>query len=89
MINSDKEICYGLSPQNWEEVKKDIVVLPEKEPGASCYQIWAYEPRMYREGSSTLSTPCVDPLSLWLSYRESTDARIESALADLEREFKW
>lgn len=89
MINPDKEICYGLSPQNWAEIKKKIVVLPEKEPGASCYQIWTYEPRMYRESTNTLSTPCVDPLSLWLSFKDSTDARIELALTDLEKEFKW
>jgi DNA-binding MarR family transcriptional regulator len=89
MINSDKETCYALSPQNWQELKQSIIALPEKEPGASCYQIWAYEPRMYREGSISSSAPCVDTLSLWLSFRDSSDPRIELALSDLEKEFRW
>jgi len=89
MINPDQETCYALSPQNWQEVKQGFIALPEKEPGANCYQIWAYEPRMYREGSITSGIPCVDALSLWLSFRESTEPRIELALSDLEKEFRW
>ena len=89
MINSDQENCYALSPQSWQEVKGRIFALPEKEPGANCYQIWAYEPRMYREGSISLGETCVDSLSLWLSFRDSSDPRIELALSDLEEEFRW
>ena len=90
MINPDKENCYALSPQTWQELKQGIVILPEKEPGASCYQIWTYEPRMYREVSSISSgTPCVDVLSLWLCFRDNSDPRIELALSDLEKEFRW
>jgi hypothetical protein len=64
--------------------------LPEKEPGATCYQIWAYEPRMQRGTNVTSSgTPCIDSLSLWLSFRDSGDSRIELALSDLEKEFRW
>ena len=88
-ISSDQETCYALSPQNWQEVKQSLIVLPEKEPGASCYQIWAYEPRMYREGSISSGPSCVDTLSLWLSFRDSSDPRIELALCDLEGEFRW
>ena len=88
-INSDQETCYALSPQTWQEIKRDLVPLPEKEPGASCYQIWAYEPRMYREGSISSGASCVDALSLWLSFRDSSDPRIELALSDLEKEFRW
>ena len=89
MINSDKETCYALSPQNWQELKLSITALPEKEPGASCYQIWAYEPRINREGSISSGTPYVDTLSLWLSFRDNPDPRIELALSDLEKEFRW
>jgi DNA-binding MarR family transcriptional regulator len=89
MINSDKETCYALSPKNWQELKRSIIALPDKEPGASCYQIWAYEPRMNREGSISSGAPCVDTLSLWLSFRDSCDPRIELALSDLEKEFRW
>jgi DNA-binding MarR family transcriptional regulator len=88
-INSDQETCYALSPQKWQEVKQSLVILPEKEPGASSYQIWAYEPRMFHEGSISSGSPSVDPLSLWLSLRDSSDPRIELALIDLEREFRW
>jgi hypothetical protein len=90
MVNADQETCYALSPAQWRANQANITVLPEKEPGATCYQIWAYEPRMQRsKQASSYGTPCVDLLSLWLSFRDSGDARIELALSDLEREFRW
>ena len=89
-INSNQETCYALSPQNWQKHKGRIVVLPEQEPGATCYQIWAYEPRMSRaEKSNSSDMPCVDTLSLCLSFRDNNDPRIELALSDLEKEMRW
>ena len=90
MVNADHETCYALSPAQWRENQASITVLPEKEPGATCYQIWAYEPRMRRgENGTSSGTPCVDSLSLWLSFRDCGDSRIELALSDLEKEFRW
>lgn len=89
MINSDNEICYALSPNRWKEIKEKIVALPEKEPGSTCYQIWAYEPKMYRVNSNTNHSSCVDTHSLWLSFRDNPDSRIQLALIDLEKEFSW
>jgi len=90
MVNADQETCYALSPAQWRANQSNITVLPEKEPRATCYQIWAYEPRMQRSVNAISSgTLCVDPLSLWLSFRNNSDARIELALSDLEKEFRW
>jgi len=89
MINSDEEACYAISNKNWLEVKQSITELPEKEPGAICYQIWAYEPRIYRDSTDSLGVKCVDKLSLWLSFKESSDARIELAMSELEESFRW
>ena len=90
MVNADPETCYALSPAQWRENQANIRALPEKEPGATCYQIWAYEPRMQRSANAILSgTPCVDSLSLWLSFRDSGDPRIELALSDLEKGLRW
>jgi hypothetical protein len=90
MVNTDHETCYALSPAQWRQNQASITVLPEKEPGATCYQIWAYEPRMQRgENVTSPGTPCVDSLSLWLSFRDSGDSRIELPLSDLEKEFRW
>lgn len=90
MVNADQETCYALSPAQWRANQTNITVLPEKEPGATCYQIWAYEPRMRRNADTNSSgAPCVDSLSLWLSFRDGGDSRIELALNDLEKEFRW
>jgi DNA-binding MarR family transcriptional regulator len=89
MINSDEETCYALSSKDWLEVKQTITVLPEKEPGANCYQIWSYAPRMSREGTNSVGVKCVDKLSLWLSFKGSSDARIELARSELEESFRW
>jgi hypothetical protein len=89
MINSDEETCYALSSKDWLEVKQTITVLPEKEPGANCYQIWSYAPRMSREGTNSVGVKCVDKLSLWLSFKGSSDARIELAMSELEESFRW
>ena len=62
MVNANQETCYALSPAQWRANQSNITVLPEKEPGATCYQIWAYEPRMQRSVNAILSSaPCVDP----------------------------
>lgn len=90
MVNADQETCYALSPAQWRANQTNITVLPEKESEATCYQIWAYEPRMQRsKQASSSGTRCVDLLSLWLSFRDSGDSRIELALSDLEKEFRW
>ena len=90
MINPDSETCYAISNQAWQKIKENVVSLPEKEEGATCYQIWSYEPRMYREKNLNLKTlPHVDIPSLWLSLRDNADPRIQSALNQIEKGIRW
>jgi len=92
MINSESETCYAITAQQWHDHKNLVRILPEQEPGTICYQIWTYEPKMYQEKTTEKSiknSQLVDVLSLWLSFQDSTDVRIQIVLDELERDIKW
>jgi len=92
MINPEPETWYAITAQQWHAHKNLVRVLPEKEPGAICYQIWTYEPKVCHEKTSEkrLKNPqSVDVLSLWLSFRESEDVRIQIFLDEIEKGFEW
>ena len=46
-------------------------------------QVWRYVPAMQ------VRTNVVDPLSLWISLKDSADDRIQMALDELEEQFPW
>ena len=92
MINPEPETWYAITAQQWQAHKNLVRVLPEKEQGAICYQIWTYEPKMNPEKTSEKSLKnlqSVDVLSLWLSFRESEDVRIQIVLDEIEKGFEW
>ena len=61
----------------------DIIPVPQEEPGTTEVEVWSYSPDLFaRDG-------VVDPLSLYLSIRGSSDERIEMALEKLEEAFPW
>ena len=92
MINSESETCYAITAQQWHDHKNLVRILPEEEPGAICYQIWTYETKMYQEKTTEKSiknSQLVDVLSLWLSFQDSTDVRIQMVLDELGKDIKW
>ena len=60
-----------------------IVFEPYRLEDAIEVQVWRYKPSM-QDKSQT-----VDPLSLWLSMRDSADDRIQIALGEVEENFVW
>lgn len=61
--------------------------LPEYLPGASQWQLWTYTPDVTPDLGPDIGT--VDPLSLTLSLRDSTDDRVQLALGELKAQFPW
>jgi hypothetical protein len=60
-----------------------IVFEPYRLDDAIEVQVWRYKPSM-KDKSQT-----VDPLSLWLSMRDTADDRIQIALDEVEENFVW
>jgi hypothetical protein len=58
------------------------------DEGRFCLEVWRYNPRRIW-GDTSGNHSSVDPLSLYISLQDSTDERIEMALEQLIREFKW
>lgn len=46
-------------------------------------EVWTYKPSLLSEG------PAVDQLSLYLSLRDDTDERVQSALDEMMRGVTW
>lgn len=85
MIGDPKWPTYAVDAPSWKKAAgRNIQILPEPEPGVSEWQIWSYSPRLGFDAQKT-----VDPLSLTLSLRDSTDERIRIALDELKERFPW
>lgn len=74
---------YAVSRVAWQSLKSTIVELPQAMPGAYEWQLWNYTPTLQPDRDT------VDPLSLMLSLRDSTDERVQSALDTLKEQLPW
>lgn len=83
MLTEPRLPVFAVSRTAWQALKVDIVELPEAMPGACEWQLWNYTPTLQPDSDT------VDPLSLMLSLRDSTDERIQSALDALKEELPW
>jgi len=85
MLAEPKCPVIAVSNRHWKAMQELAAVMevPNEEPGATEVEVWSYSPELFaRDGM-------VDPLSLYLSFRESPDERIEMALEKLEEAFPW
>lgn len=79
MIADPKNDVLAVDAREWPGLKQ-LLRLDEREMrDEDCMQIelWRYSPDVLTEDS------CVDPLSLWLSFYERKDERVEMALDEL------
>jgi DNA-binding MarR family transcriptional regulator len=76
---ADREIPeYAISADTWKRLEKEgVKTIPVDEPGTCLLQVWSYDPKVLGVGGM------VDPFSLFLSFQEETDERIEIALEDM------
>lgn len=85
MLAEPKAHVVALSADEWKaRMKRDkILELALPEPGAFEIELWKYAPAHFaHEGK-------VDRLSLYLSLKDSTDERVQSALDELLKGMEW
>ncbi len=68
--------------------KNNTLVKANKYEGQYCLEIWKYNPQTLL-GELSNHKDVVDPLSLYLSLKESQDERIEMALEQIKKQFIW
>jgi hypothetical protein len=77
----EKNAFYGLQ-------KINALSNANKYEGRYCLEVWKYNPEtLVREQNNT--TPVVDPLSLYLSMKDSRDERVEMALEQIIEKQIW
>jgi len=78
-------LAYALGREDWKAVRArhKIVQVPEPDADAQEIEVWSYRPALLADGDRA------DPLSLYLSLRDSRDERIESALEEMLRMLPW
>jgi hypothetical protein len=84
MINSPPLPIYAIGVEEYRQtnIRKGFQLSPIDEANFEL-EIWNYNPMLFSKDGK------VDPFSLYLSLRETTDERIEIALEDLMEKIQW
>jgi hypothetical protein len=85
MINEPENRTVAVSHNDWKNlVSADRVnVIPDRDRGAVEVEVWKYPPNRFAHDK------CADKISVYLSLKDTHDERVQSALDDLLRSFKW
>ncbi|SHO51530.1 MarR family transcriptional regulator [Desulfopila aestuarii] len=75
----------AVSKERWKAMllTGSVTVLPMFEPEGTEIEVWKYPPELFARGEK------VDPLSLYVSFTDTKDERIEIALETLSEAFPW
>jgi DNA-binding transcriptional regulator YhcF (GntR family) len=84
MINSPPLPIYAIGVEEYRQtnIPKEFQLSPIDEADFEL-EIWNYNPILFSKDGK------VDPFSLYLSLRETTDERIETALEELMEKIQW
>lgn len=85
MLAEPPHPIYAVTPDVWKTMRlhDDITELTIHEPGSVEIEIWKYSPELFaRDGIA-------DPLSLFISLKDTQDERVEMALDALMETFEW
>lgn len=77
----EKNIFYKLQ-------KKQALINMNEHEGKYCLEVWKYSPTLLSELEQP-DAPVVDPLSLYLSLKDSRNERIEMALEQIIEKYTW
>ena len=75
------EPCFAVASRGWAVRRTEEI--PTPDAGTCLVELWRYAPEPLAQGGG------VDPLSLYLSLRESTDERVHIALDELLERMPW
>jgi len=83
-LSDDDKTYYAMDKKNFDLiVKQNNSILFDEVDGGVVIEIWKYKP------NGLCHDKFVDPLSIYLIYRENTDERVQIALSQLIDEIKW
>ena len=83
-INDDGINYYAISHADFLKLKKEEKIKTTSNyDGDYIVELWRYDPGI------TTDTNYVDPLSLYLAYKNSEDERIEMALEQIINDYTW
>lgn len=85
MLAAPKVPVVALAADEWKSLRaqEEVLELAMPEPGGSEIELWKYPPAIFA------SEGMVDRLSLYLSMRDTTDERVQSALDQLLEGMEW
>jgi len=88
-MNPSKQKFYAMEKNKFYGLEKiNLLSSTNYYEGEYCFEIWKYNPETL-VGNQPNNAQVVDPLSLYLSLRESKDERIEMALEQLINKVEW
>lgn len=83
-IAGDGKEYYAISVEDYAELKRSgLIKNSNKVEGDFKFEIWKYNPQLLSRNKF------IDPLSLYLAYKNDTDERIEGAIDKLLKRTLW
>ncbi len=85
LLSDDRLPTYAMHDPAWAKAirTKRAIELPGQEDATACIEEWKYDPLVLSRG------PLVDSLSLYLSLRNSSDERVQTALDQTIEGMTW
>jgi hypothetical protein len=84
-LSEPNATIFAFSPHEWKKQMQqgEVLDIAVPEPGTFEIELWKYSPAHFSKDGM------VDRLSLYLSLKDSTDERVQSALDMLLEEMEW
>lgn len=83
-LNNDNLKHYAINHTEFLRLEKEgLIKQTSQYDGDYKIELWRYDP------NSLTDTNYVDPLSLYLTYKETTDERVEMALEQIIEQIQW
>lgn len=85
MLSAASQKTVAMTAARWRTIQAQLDLKPARPGDAETITVeaWSYDPLILAEDNS------VDRLSLYLSLRETSDERIEAALAEMMETYAW
>lgn len=88
-MNPSRQKFYAIERVKFYELLKNgQLTNPNESEGEFCLELWKYNPLKLADEMLN-DDPVVDPLSLYLSLKESYDERVEMALQQIIEKYIW
>lgn len=88
-MNNVRQEFYAIEKNTFYALqKKKALINANEHEGKYCLEVWKYSPTLLSELEQP-DAPVVDPLSLYLSLKDSRNERIEMALEQITDKYTW